>query len=74
MVQTIVKIDGMACGMCEAHINNAVRNAFRTKKVSSSHRKGECIIVSENQIDVEKLNDVILSLGYTLLAVKEENR
>ena len=64
----------MACGMCEAHINNAVRNAFRTNKVSSSHRKGECIIVSENQIDVEKLNDVISSLGYTLLAVKEENR
>ncbi len=74
MVQTIVKIDGMACGMCEAHINNAVRNAFRTTKVSSSHRKGECIIVSDNQIDVEKLNDVISSLGYTLLAVKEENR
>ena len=28
MVKTIVGIEGMACGMCEAHVNEAVRNAF----------------------------------------------
>ncbi len=29
MVKITVGIEGMACGMCEAHINEAVRNAFR---------------------------------------------
>ncbi len=33
MVKIILGIEGMACGMCEAHINEAVRNAFHVKKV-----------------------------------------
>ena len=28
MVKITVGVEGMACGMCEAHINEAVRNAF----------------------------------------------
>ena len=28
MYQTTLKIDGMMCGMCESHINDAIRNAF----------------------------------------------
>lgn len=32
MVKITLKIDGMSCGMCEAHINDAVRAAFRIKK------------------------------------------
>jgi copper chaperone CopZ len=26
MYKTTVTIDGMMCGMCESHINNAIRN------------------------------------------------
>ena len=29
MVKITVGIEGMACDMCEAHINEAVRNAFQ---------------------------------------------
>ena len=32
MIGTIVKIGGMMCGVCEAHINNASRAAFPVKK------------------------------------------
>ncbi len=28
MVKTTLKIDGMMCGMCESHVNDAIRNAF----------------------------------------------
>ena len=34
----------MACSMCEAHINDAVRNAFPVEKVSSSYAKGKTVI------------------------------
>ena len=44
MIQTTVEVDGMACSMCEAHINDAVRNAFPVDKVSSSHAKGKTVI------------------------------
>ena len=37
MTEITLKIDGMMCGMCEAHMNDAVRNALKVKKVTSSH-------------------------------------
>ncbi len=72
MVKTTLKIDGMMCGMCEAHINDAVRAAFPVKKVSSSHTKGECIIISDSGIDDGKLADVIKKTGYTLISSNSE--
>ena len=47
MVKITVGIEGMACGMCEAHINEAVRNAFQVKKVTSSHTKKQTVILAE---------------------------
>ena len=47
MVQTTLKVDGMMCGMCESHINDAVRNAFPVRKVTSSHSRGQTVILSE---------------------------
>ena len=35
MIQTTVKVSGMACSMCEAHINDAVRRVFSVKKIKS---------------------------------------
>ena len=51
MIKTVLKIDGMMCGMCESHINDAVRREFKVIKVSSSHTKGESVIVSESELD-----------------------
>ena len=28
MVKTTLGIDGMMCGMCESHMNDAIRNIF----------------------------------------------
>lgn len=70
MVKTIAKIDGMACSMCEAHVNDAVRAAFDVKKVKSSHRKGTLEITSAGPIDAEKLKLVLADHGYKVLDVK----
>ena len=47
MYQITLNIDGMMCAMCESHVNDAVRNAFPVKKVTSSHSRGETVILSE---------------------------
>ena len=64
MYETKVKIDGMMCGMCESHINDAIHNAFSVKKVSASHGKGEADIISEEPIDEAKLRETITKTGY----------
>ena len=72
MIKYTLKIDGMMCGMCEAHINEAVRAAFKVKKVSSSHTKGETVIITEDPLDEAKLADPVGATGYTLVSVKNE--
>lgn len=72
MIKTTLQIDGMACGMCESHINDAVRKHFAVKKVSSSHSKGLTEILSENPLDEEKLKQAISGTGYKVLSVKTE--
>ena len=72
MVKTVLKINGMMCGMCEAHINDAIRKNFDVKKVSSSHSKGKTEIVSENTLVLEELKSVINQTGYKLVSTSTE--
>ena len=50
-----VEVNGMMCGMCEAHVNDAVRKACPVKKVSSSRSKNQTVILSETELDTEAL-------------------
>ena len=72
MLQITAKIDGMMCGMCEAHMNDAIRAAFRVKKVTSSHAKGETVIISEDAPDETKLRETVAATGYTLCGIASE--
>ena len=72
MYRITVNVDGMVCGMCEAHVNDAVRKAFDVKKVSSSHSKKQTVIVTEDDINEERLADVIKEAGYTFVSAEKE--
>lgn len=72
MRKITVEIAGMACGMCEAHINDAIRGAFPVKKVTSSHTKNQAIILAEQDISEQELRNVIDKTGYEVLSVSSE--
>ncbi len=73
MNKITVKIDGMMCGMCEAHICDTIRRAFPdAKKVSASRKSGEATFLSENNIDDEALKKAITDTGYTFVSVSSE--
>lgn len=72
MVQTTLKVNGMMCGMCESHINDVVRKTAKVEKVSSSHTKGETVIVSAEPLDTEALKAAIAATGYTVTGVEEK--
>ena len=40
MLKITLKLEGMMCSMCEAHASEAVREAWKIKKVNSSHKNG----------------------------------
>ena len=70
MYQTTMKIDGMMCSMCESHVNDAVRSAFPVKKVTSSHSKGETVILSEAPLDEGALPAAMEPTGYKVLSIE----
>ena len=72
MIKTTVTVEGMVCGMCEAHINDAVRAALPVRKVTSSRAKKETVILSDARIDHEAVKRAITAAGYTPTAIAEE--
>lgn len=73
MYKTTVEVGGMACGMCEAHVNDAVRKALgNIKKVSSSHSKKRTEIISEAPVDEDKLRKAITDTGYDVGKISSE--
>ncbi len=68
MIQTTVQIEGMMCGMCEAHVNDAIRAAFSVKKVSSSRYKGETVIESAEPLDENALREAVEKSGYRFVS------
>ena len=72
MVKITLDIDGMACGMCEAHVHDAVRKAFAVKKVSSSHSKGQTEIIADQPLDDDELKKAVEETGYKVLGIHTE--
>lgn len=70
MIETKLQIDGMACSMCESHINDVIRRTFSVKKVTSSHSRGETVVLSEEPLDEQALRKAIQETGYTLTGVR----
>ena len=72
MTQTTIGIDGMMCEMCAAHINAAIRRNFTVKSAKSNRKKKQCVVVSEEPLDEDKIRSVIGETGYDLLSITSE--
>ena len=72
MVKITLGVDGMMCNMCEKHTNDAIKNNFRIKKVSSSHTDRKTEIIAPDEIPKEELQKVISETGYKMTSYKIE--
>ena len=72
MIQYTIAVDGMACSMCGAHINDAVRKAFPVKKVTSSRSKKETTVLTETELDEDALRAAISATGYEVGEIRKE--
>ncbi len=71
MIRTKLAIEGMMCGMCEAHVCDAIRKAVPSaKKVSASRSKREASFLTEEPVDEITLKKAIDETGYSCLSVE----
>ena len=72
MFRYIVEVEGMQCGMCEAHVNDTVRREFPVRKVTSSRKKRQTVILSDLPLDEQALADAIRATGYQVGGITRE--
>ena len=67
-----IHVDGMMCGMCESHVNDAVRKAFPVKRVASSRSKSETTVLAERELDEGALCAAVSAAGYEVGEIRKE--
>ena len=72
MVKTTIKIIGIMCENCVAHINETIKNEFDINKVTTSKENGTSEVISDNELSKEKLREVISREGYEVTEVTSE--
>ncbi|MGN0034673.1 MAG: heavy-metal-associated domain-containing protein [Coriobacteriales bacterium] len=75
MYQSVVTIEGMSCGMCEAHISDVIRSTFPdAKKVKASHRKSQATFRTDYVPDRDTVREAIDKTGYRFVDIVTEER
>ena len=70
MIRTTLKIDGMMCGMCEAHVCDAIRKTVPSaRKVTASRSRKEASFLTDEAVDTAGLKAAVEATGYTCLDV-----
>ena len=70
MIKTTLKIEGMMCPMCEAHVCDAIRRAVpKAKKVKANRAKAEAVLLTEEPVDEAAVGAAVTATGYACLGV-----
>lgn len=72
MVKVTVNVTGMMCGHCEAHVSQALKNAFSVEEVTASHEKGTAEFTAPERVDEDKIRSVVKEAGYEVTGITQE--
>ena len=63
-----VKIEGMMCPHCEAHVKEALEALPGVKSVKADHKKKKAEIVAEAPLDSDAIKKAVEGAGYTFVS------
>lgn len=67
MVKTL-KIEGMMCAHCQAHVLTALEGVEGVSQVSVSLEENEAVLTADETVDDQKLIDAVTEAGYKVLS------
>ena len=68
----VMTVEGMMCGMCEAHVADALRKVPGVEKASASRAKKEARVWCGPEVSDEALLKAVADTGYDASNVREE--
>lgn len=63
-MKKMITVEGMMCGMCEAHVNDALRKVPGVRKASSSRARKQAVVECDETVSDEMLLEAIQATGY----------
>ncbi len=66
-MQTVIKVDGMMCPRCEAHVKTAVEAVDGVVSAVADHTSGTVTVTLSREVDTATLGAAITAAGYTVL-------
>ncbi len=70
-VKQVVKVEGMHCVHCAAHVKEALEKLDGVKKVDVSLEKKEAVVKSKNGIDEEAAKKLIEEAGFVYCGLEK---
>lgn len=71
-MKTVIKIEGMRCKHCEAHVTDTLKNFDGIDSVKVSLKNKEAIIKHKNPIENETIKNLISSIGYEVIDITQK--
>ena len=65
-----LKIEGMMCGHCEAHVRQALERLEGVTAVEVSHTTGTARVMLSREVPAQELRQAVEAQGYTVTAVE----
>jgi Cu2+-exporting ATPase len=66
-MEKTIKIEGMMCPHCEAHVKSALEGLDGVESAVASHEKGTAVVTLTTDVPDEVLNKAVESAGYKVI-------
>ena len=66
-MEKTLKIEGMMCGHCEAHVRQALEALPGVESAAVSHESGTAVVTLSADVSDEVLKKAVADAGYTVV-------
>lgn len=68
-MEKTIKIEGMMCGHCEAHVKKALEGISNVDEAVVSHESGTAVVKLSGSVDNESLKQAVEAEGYKVISI-----
>ena len=65
-METLIRVEGMMCPHCEKHVKDALLKVEGIIEVIPSFKNAEVLIKHINELDLNKIKEIISNEGYIM--------
>lgn len=66
-IEKTIKVEGMMCGHCEAHVKEALEKIKGIEEATADHETGKVVLKLSKEVDDKKIADAVKKAGYIVV-------